>query len=348
MMGIYIIQNDKFSYVNPRYAEIFGYSQTEMLLLPSAFEVVVNEDRALMQENIRQRLAGRTQGIQYRAHGLRKDGNSITVEIHGIRTELNGKAAVIGTLQDVTERERDESALQRTKEQLQSLSRRLLELQEAERRHIARELHDEIGQALTALKINLQALQRLPDTTSFVPRLVDSINIVDRTLRQVRALSLNLRPSMLDDLGLGAALRWYADQQAQRAGLHIQFLAEPLEERLEPTLETTCFRIAQEALTNIVRHAKAQSIAVELRHEQGLLHLMVRDDGIGFDLQAVQRHLIDGVASMGLLGMEERASLIGGRIELKSGSGEGTEVHAWFPLVYSVPEQAHSADLAVQ
>ena len=121
--------------------------------------------------------------------------------------------------EEITERELAEEALKQTTEQLQTLSRRLLEMQEAERRHIARELHDEIGQALTALKINLQAVQRTFDAEHALPRVLDSIAIVDRTLRQVRNLSLDLRPSMLDDLGLRAALRWYADQQAQRAGL---------------------------------------------------------------------------------------------------------------------------------
>src|SRR5581483_5196521 len=112
-------------------------------------------------------------------------------------------------------------------------------------------------QALTALKINLQTVQRLDDAAAFVPRLVDSIRIVDRIRRQVRDLSLGLRPSMLDQLGLCAALRWYADQQGQRAALRIQFAGGDLAERVETAVETACFRVAQEALTNVVRHARA-------------------------------------------------------------------------------------------
>src|SRR5262249_19703227 len=128
---------------------------------------------------------------------------------------------VSGVAADITD-------LKRTTEELQRLSRRLLELQEAERRHIARELHDQIGQALTALNLNLQAVRHLSNGNGAMPRLADSIDIVDHTLRQVRDLSLDLRPSMLDDLGLCAALRWYTDQQGQRAGLRVQFSATEL------------------------------------------------------------------------------------------------------------------------
>jgi signal transduction histidine kinase len=242
--------------------------------------------------------------------------------------------------EQMAERQRAETALEETKERLQSLSRRLLETQEMERRHIARELHDEIGQALTAMKINLQALQRSAEPGLAVTRLLDSINIVDRTLRQVRNLSLDLRPSMLDDFGLCAALRWYADQQAQRAGLQVQFVAPALEGRLEPTLETACFRVAQEALTNIVRHAQASSVRVELGEEAGHLHLMVRDDGAGFDPGSIRREL-DGDTSLGVLGMKERASLMGGRVEFISAPGRGTEVHGWFPITHAAPEEPH-------
>lgn len=262
--------------------------------------------------------------------------------------------AICGIVADVTEVKRVERQLQENQEviavsnrRLQSLSRRLLELQEAERRHIARELHDEIGQALTALKINLQALQRWEEPDTVASRLLDSVNIVDRTLRQVRNLSLDLRPSMLDDFGLCAALRWYADQQAQRAGLQVHFVAPTLDGRLEPTLETACFRVAQEALTNIVRHARAQRVRVELAEENGFLHLTVRDDGVGFDLLAVHKQLASGT-SLGLLGMKERALLMGGRVELKSAPGQGTEVNGWFPMASAAPNGQHHLDLAAK
>jgi signal transduction histidine kinase len=218
---------------------------------------------------------------------------------------------------------------QRAEQTLQHLSRQILEAQESERRAIARELHDELGQALQALKINLQAAQRAPQTHA--QRLEESINIVDRTLQQVRNLSLDLRPSLLDDLGLVAALEWYVERHAQRTGIQVHFTADPSDMRLSPTVETTCFRVAQEALTNVARYAQARNVWIELDQQGAELELRVRDDGVGFDALAAQARATQG-KSFGLLGMRERVELIGGSFELISAPGRGAEVRAYFPL----------------
>jgi PAS domain S-box-containing protein len=217
------------------------------------------------------------------------------------------------------------------RERAQLLSQQLMEAQEAERRRLARELHDEIGQALTAVKLNLQGVQRAAGDPAAMPRLEESLAIVDRALQQVRNLSLDLRPSLLDDLGLVAALRWYVDRVAQRAGFTAEFIAEPPGIRAPASLETTCFRVAQEALTNVVRHARAQRVRVELRSADGELHLRVRDDGAGFDVAEARQRAVRG-GSLGLLGMQERVALIRGRIKIHSASGKGAEVHVSLPL----------------
>jgi signal transduction histidine kinase len=217
----------------------------------------------------------------------------------------------------------------RSEETLQLLSRRLLEAQESERRAIARELHDELGQALQALKINLQTAQRFPQEGA--ARLADSIGIVDQTIQQVRALSVDLRPSVLDDLGLVAALEWYVERQAQRIGFSGQFVAEPPDLRVDPTVETVCFRVVQEALTNVARHAQARQVWVELKQQGDTLDLVIRDDGVGFDVSAAQERAAQG-ASFGLLGMWERVELAGGHIEMDSTPGQGTEIRIRFPL----------------
>jgi signal transduction histidine kinase len=147
---------------------------------------------------------------------------------------------------------------------------------------------------------------------------------------------LDLRPSILDDLGLEPALRWYTDRQAALVELKVKFHADKLAQRLDPMIETECFRVAQEALTNVVRHAQAKVVTVELRKEAGQLHLRVRDDGIGFNVAAVREKAVRG-ASLGLLSMEERALLAGGELEFISIPGQGTEVHAWFPLKWQTP-----------
>jgi signal transduction histidine kinase len=167
-------------------------------------------------------------------------------------------------------------------------------------------------------------------------RLNESLQAVGRVLAQVRDLSLNLRPSMLDDLGLESALRWYVGRQAALTGLPADFQADTLEDRLDPVIETACFRVAQEALTNVVRHARARTLTVALRKQDGHLHLLVRDDGVGFDVAARRNQAVQG-ASLGLLSMEERATLADGGLEVKSATGRGTEVHAWFPLKWRAP-----------
>jgi len=247
--------------------------------------------------------------------------------------------AVHRALQEVKERVERKLAERKREEyscKLQVLSRRLVETQESERRHLARELHDEIGQALTVAQLNLQALLQSPAPKKLVPRLKESLTAIDRVLEQVHDISLNLRPSILDDLGLEPALRWYTKRQAALVGLKARFHADPLGQRLDPVIETECFRVAQGALTNVVRHAQAKTLKVELRKQAGQLHLRVRDDGVGFDVPAVWQEAVRG-ATLGLLSMEERAALAGGGLEFKSVPGKGTEVHAWFPLKWQIP-----------
>jgi two-component system sensor histidine kinase UhpB len=234
---------------------------------------------------------------------------------------------------------RSETALREAHRRLQALSSRMMQIQETERRSIARELHDEIGQALTAVKINLQSLlvgaARPPDPG----RIEEGIRIVEQALDQVRNLSLDLRPSQLDDLGLQAALRWYLDRQSRRTGLAVQFHADPLPRRLHPDIETACFRIAQEALTNALRHAGAKRLGVELRHVGQELELTVADDGAGFDVAAAQSRATAG-GSLGLLGMQERAALAGGRLDIASEPGRGSRVRGIFPLGWAPDEDA--------
>lgn len=239
--------------------------------------------------------------------------------------------------------EQREVERQRATQKLQILSHRLVEAQESERRQIARELHDEIGQSLTIAEMNLQAALQAPMAAAKERRLREGIQAVERVLEQVHDLSLNLRPSILDDLGLEPALRWYTHRQAATAGLQAEFCAISLENRLDLVIETECFRVAQEALTNVARHAQARAVTVDLSRRNGHLHLRVRDDGVGFDVAALRNQAVQG-ASLGLLSMEERASLAGGGLEFNSAPGKGTEVHAWFPLRWHCSEKLEAAD----
>ncbi len=228
-----------------------------------------------------------------------------------------------------------EARLQNTTRQLKALSRRVLLAQEQERRRIAIELHDELGQSLTAIKINLQLSERFKGQVPTSLNL-DSIRIVEDTLQQVRNLATGLRPSMLDDLGLVPALQWLSDQAAQRSGFTVSFQYQDMGGRVASDIETVCFRIVQEALTNIARHALASEVTIRLSREDGELHLSVSDDGQGFDLTAMTERAVAG-GSLGVLGMQERATLVGGQLDIDSAPGRGSTVHFKCPWLSQEP-----------
>lgn len=242
-----------------------------------------------------------------------------------------GRRSVGGVAIDITERRRAADDLRDANVRLQALSNRVIEVQETERRQLARELHDEIGQCLTALKINLEGLQRTAKEPAVVNRIAESVELSAHTLEQVRRLSVDLRPSQLDDLGLEPAVRSILNRQASTGKFIPHYESDFDGEALSDQVETACFRVCQEALTNIIKHAGAQNVWVRIEQRGQKLQLRVRDDGRGFDPEQGNRQAIAG-DSFGLLGMQERAMLAGGQLEIHSTPGQGTEVQAWFSV----------------
>jgi signal transduction histidine kinase len=234
------------------------------------------------------------------------------------------------------ERRASIAALRNSNEQIHRLASQLITAQEEERRRVARELHDEVGQALTTVKISLDTVRLTQDEPEApalpsLPVLLDeSVARVDHALEQVRNLSLLLRPSMLDDLGLVPALRWLSNNQAERVGYRITFTADTLEPRPPPNVETVCYRVAQEALTNIARHAQADNVFIRLQVADAQLRMTIRDDGVGFDVGEMRKRAQAGL-SMGVLGMEERAILVCGKLTLESLPGHGTTLELSVP-----------------
>lgn len=215
---------------------------------------------------------------------------------------------------------------------LQHLSRALIEGQEAERSHLARELHDEVGQALTAATLNLDALRESAAAGDEGDRRVDeALEVVRRALNQVRDLSLDLHPSMLDDLGLVPALRWYLARQSERSGVPMALQSAALGRRLPKEIEVACFRITQEAVVNALRHGHPRRLDVEVGLAGDEVVLVVRDDGCGFDTEAARDHARHG-GSLGIIGMQERATLLGGHLEIESEPGAGTAIRAALPI----------------
>jgi len=227
-------------------------------------------------------------------------------------------------------------------DRLQTLSRRLVEVQEAERRHLACELHDEIGQILTGLKLILKMSKRLP-ADAIEASLGEARELVDELMAQVRNLSLDLRPTMLDDLGLLPALLWHCERYTSQTGRHVAFKHIGLERRrFPPEVETAAYRIVQEALTNVARHAGASEVTVRLWADQDVLGVQVEDQGVGFDPEAA----LDAGTTGGLSGMHERAVLLGGQLTIESASETGTRVTAEFPLAASPPASSSMNSLA--
>jgi PAS domain S-box-containing protein len=240
---------------------------------------------------------------------------------------------------DVTEFKRHEEQLRDYAGRLQALSRRLLEVQEQERRHLARELHDEIGQLLTGLKLSLELSARdgdgMPES-----HLEEARRLVRELTAQVRDLSLHLRPTMLDDLGLLPALLWHLQRYTAQTGIRVAFEHQGLDRRLPPELETGVYRIVQEALTNVARHARVDETRLRVWIDDHVLGLCIEDEGQGFDPQGV----LSPRVSSGLSGMQERAVLLGGQLQVNSGAGSGTRLLAEFPIQSKEHHNHHAHD----
>jgi signal transduction histidine kinase len=249
---------------------------------------------------------------------LRKANESLDLRIQERTTQL---AQVDGQLQ-VAER-------RQTEQQLRALAARLQRVREEERALIAREIHDELGQALTAMKMDLSwVVQKLPETEKRLREKIHStLQLVDDTVQAVRRIASELRPGLLDDLGLSAALEWQAQEFQARAGTRCVVNLPVEDVVLDPERSIAIFRIFQETLTNVARHAAATRVEVRLRESETELVLEVRDNGKGIDPQE-----IDDPKSLGLLGMRERALLLGGQFEVSGCVGKGTTVTVRIPV----------------
>jgi two-component system, NarL family, sensor kinase len=244
------------------------------------------------------------------------------------------REAVLRQVQELTsDNQRLLQSVIKSEKRFRSLAKAVWHVQEEERRRLARELHDGIGQTLTALANQIQRIfddARSMENLGLEHRLNDALDLTRGALHDTRELSRLLRPTLLDDLGLEAALKWLARTLAERTGIAIEVHSTLGETRLPADIETLVFRITQEALTNVIRHSGAQEVQILATLGAGTLKLQVRDDGYGFD--PAQLTAEKGGASAGVRGMRDRAELFGGRLEINSANGEGTTVQMTLPL----------------
>lgn len=234
---------------------------------------------------------------------------------------------LIGAVRDITVDKQAEAKLRDSARRLQHLSRRLLQVQERERRHLARELHDEVGQTLTGLMLTLEVAARL-SAGEVAAGIGQAQELVRELMARVRDLSLDLRPSMLDDLGLCPALEWHFRRYTAQTDVRVKFELPPLPQPLPAEVATTAYRIVQEALTNVARHSGVREATVRLWAEDERLYIEIADEGAGFD----GGHSANAGVSSGLSGMQERADLLGGQLTVASHPGGGTRITAELPL----------------
>jgi two-component system sensor histidine kinase UhpB len=219
--------------------------------------------------------------------------------------------------------------LERYREQVGWLTRQVLTAQEEERQRIARELHDETAQSLTSLLIGLRMIEKATTPQEISARIAELRAQTGRTLEEVRKMAVDLRPSTLDDLGLAAALQWYTHDFARRTRTQVRLTANGMDRRLADDVEVVVYRIVQEALTNVAKHADARSVDVSVTCAQRCIEAVITDDGQGFDVDAIMSSRERG---LGLFGMQERVALVGGTLHMSSQPGRGCRVSMSIPL----------------
>lgn len=332
--GIFVRErDDRIVDVSPAACAMSGYSREE-LLTRNGLDLYPEHEHPRVAAAIAR--VRRGEAVLEERQFRRKDGTIFPCEVSA---QLMRDGRILKFVRDISERKRAEEEreelnreVEASHQRLEALSRRLLEVQETERRYLARELHDEIGQVLSAISVNLKIASTKVGPEA-LPRMNESIAMVDRAVEQVRNLSLDLRPAVLDDFGLEAALRWYAQSQAERGGYTVSVKATPAVVEPPADLRNACFRIAQEALTNVVRHAAANQVWIVLEQNEHEMRFTIRDDGLGFDATSAQMRASRG-GSLGLLSMRERAELLGGRVEIRSEPGRGTIVDVRIPVQF--------------
>jgi PAS domain S-box-containing protein len=310
--------------VNDAAMKHYGYSREEFLHLNTT-EIRPAEDIPRYLEMAKSERSGIRYGGNWKHR--KKDGTIIDVEIISHDIQYGDSPARLILSNDITERLKAETLLKKSLEDIRRLSEHLQTIREEERAHIAREIHDELGQQLTVLKMDVSWLNKRIEADDTVKnKLKELTNMLDGTVRTVRRISSELRPSLLDDLGLIAAIDWHLKEFEKRTGILTEFREPELGLKLADNINTGLFRIFQESLTNVTRHANADKVSVSLQQTNGTLILQIQDDGQGFDKEKEANK-----RTLGILGMKERTEMLGGKYEISSEVGHGTTVVVSIP-----------------
>lgn len=316
MNPLAVVNRDmRIDFANPFFESAFGAD-----LVGQPYQTIFGQSSNAASECLTAIKKQQVQSMEF------QDANGRTWEVTispGIKSEQEVITSVL-VFQDITERKAYEG-------RLQHLSEKTISVQEEERSRISRELHDELGQVLTALKFDAAWLKdHLPDGNAALEnRCREMCGLIDGSLGVVRRISTDLRPGILDDMGLGAAVEWYASELERRSGIECLTLIDLPNKRLATHVETGIYRIVQEALTNVARHAIASTVTISMKQEGETLFIQITDDGIGIAKPAVENPL-----STGISGMRERAEILSGIVEIEGSAGKGTRLNVQVPVVY--------------
>jgi PAS domain S-box-containing protein len=326
---VIINQQGNIEYLNDRFQTTFGYNLEDIPDMEAWWRRAYPDERHRLKGMANWRKAVEKAVRKHTDIGLSeslvtcKDGTVRIVEIFG--TRIGNKHLV--TLRDITERKRAEEEIVRKSGQLRALAARLAEVEETGRERLARELHDQVCQSLTALSLTLTLLQnQMPRKAAakLRGRLAEAVALVEQIGETMRDVMAELRPPMLDDYGLLSALRWYGTEFSHKTGISVDVQGQEAVPRLTAPVELALFRIVQEAMANVAKHARATLVVLTEAEHNGTVHLVIADDGVGFD--QMQLGQPEGRHLWGLMTMSERAAVVGGLCRIESQPGQGTRV----------------------
>jgi PAS domain S-box-containing protein len=332
LTGIFIHQHQKYVFVTDRFAEMHGYKPEE-LLGKDPLSLIHPDDRETLREMASRRLRGEDVPQQYEVRRLKRDGTIIWCEMMATVIEYEGKPAIMGNMINITERKRAEKALRKSESELRFLSSQLLTAQERERKRLSIELHDELGQALMVLKLKVRSVERAlgPDQADLKKDCNETMSYITEVSEAVRRLSRDLSPSILEDLGLSAAIWWLVEASTQR--FHIENSIDPaeLDSLFSQEGQITVYRIFQECLTNVAKHARATHVSIGIAKENAQAVFQVEDNGEGFDVKRVLSKP-PSKRGVGLSAMYERTRMLGGSLDMWSKQGAGTRITFRIPV----------------
>lgn len=323
--AVWIANGERIVFANRACAKLFAAPSRASLLGRSIYELLDAQSHDPVRTAVARAIDSGEAVSLVQERIERLDGHSRDVEIALAPLPDHGQTTLQMVISDVTALRREAQDALQAKAELRGLSERLVEAREDERRRIARELHDELGQRLTALKLELASVK--PGTRVPAARSEAMLEMLDETVASVRRIAADLRPLMLDDLGFNAAVDWLARDTARRMGIAVELRLDESDPRLDERSTIALYRMVQEALTNVVRHAHATRVDVQVHEEGDRLTLTVRDDGSGFP-----EHATSKTGSFGLMGMRERVFMLGGEMQIDNPEGGGGRITVHLPL----------------